>query len=212
MLPYRPGDLPERVATVASALFSLTLFAIAAAFTPGPNNMISAASGTAFGFRRTLPQIWGVALGFPVMILAIGLGLGGIFAAIPELHMILKIIGAAYLLYLAWKIANAGGPHGADPIARPLTVLQSALFQWINPKAWTVALGVVPAFTTIGGNLVAEVLLIALVMGIVTLPALSAWAGFGVVLARTMSNARQRRIVNLVMAFLVAASIVMLFV
>ncbi len=197
---------------MVSSLLSLTLFAIAGAFTPGPNNMISAASGAAFGFRRTLPQIWGVALGFPVMILAVGFGLGGIFAAIPQLHVILKVIGAAYLLYLAWKIANAGGPHGSDPIARPLTVLQAALFQWVNPKAWTLALGVVPAFTTVGGDLVAEVLLIALVMGIVTFPALAVWAGFGVVLARTLSDDRQRRIVNLVMAALVAASVLMLFV
>ncbi|MDF2999081.1 MAG: LysE family translocator [Xanthobacteraceae bacterium] len=197
---------------MVSSLLSLTLFAIAGALTPGPNNMISAASGAAFGFRRTLPQIWGVTFGFPIMILAVGFGLGGIFIAVPHLHVILKIIGAGYLLYLAWKIANAGGPHGSDPIARPLTVVQSALFQWVNPKAWTLALGVVPAFTTIGGDLVAEVLLIALVMGIVSFPALALWAGFGVVLARTLSNDRQRRIVNLIMAALVAASVVMLFV
>lgn len=203
---------PHVSSAVVSSLLSLTLFAIAGAFTPGPNNMISAASGAAFGFRRTLPQIWGVALGFPVMVLAIGFGLGGVFTAVPPLHMILKIIGAAYLLYLAWKIASAAGPHGSAPIAQPMTLLQSALFQWVNPKAWTIALGVVPAFTTIGGNFTAEVLLIALVMGIVTLPALALWAGFGVVLARTLSNDRQRRVVNLTMAALVAASVVMLFV
>lgn len=119
---------------MATSLLSLVLFGIAGAFTPGPNNMISAASGAAFGFRRTLPQIWGASLGFPVMILAIGFGLGGVFAAIPGLHLVLKFVGAGYLLYLAWKIANAGGPHGADAIARPLTLLQSALFQWVNPR------------------------------------------------------------------------------
>lgn len=196
---------------VLGTLPSLILFAIAGAFTPGPNNMISAASGAAFGFRRTLPQIWGVVLGFPLMVLAVGFGLGSLFTALPWLHVTLKVVGALYLLYLAWKIANAGGPHADDAIAAPLTLIQSALFQWVNPKAWTFALSVVPAFTTVGGDLVAEVLLIALVMGVVTFPALSLWAGFGVVLSRTLSSERQHRIVNLVMAALIAASVVMLF-
>ncbi|WP_029348976.1 LysE family translocator [Bosea sp. 117] len=193
------------------SLVSLVLFAIAGAFTPGPNNLISTASGAAFGFRRTLPQIWGVALGFPLMIVAIGFGLGGLFATFPQLHLILKFVGSAYLLYLAWKIATASDPE-ASAIARPLTLLEAALFQWVNPKAWTLALGVVPAFTTIGGNLFAEVMLIALVMGATTFPALSLWAGFGVAMARLLSRPRQRRIVNLVMAALVAASVGLLFI
>lgn len=195
---------------MTNTVLSLVLFAVAGAFTPGPNNLISAASGAAFGFRRTIPQIWGVTLGFPVMVIAIGFGLGGLFTAIPQLHLILKFVGAAYLLYLAWKIARAGDPDEAA-IARPLTVLQAALFQWVNPKAWTIALGVVPAFTTIGGDLVGEVLLIAAVMAMVSFPALALWAGFGVMMSRMLSNPRQRRIVNLFMAALVAASVVLLF-
>lgn len=193
-------------------LLSLLMFAIAGAFTPGPNNMISAGSGAAFGFRRTLPQIWGVAFGFAVMVTAVGLGLGGLFTAVPFLHPAMKIAGAAYLLYLAWKIANASGPGGTGAMERPPTLLQSALFQWINPKAWTLALSVVPAFTTIGGDLVTEVLIIAVVMGAVSFPALSLWAGFGALLARTLSEPRQQRIVNIVMAALVASSVVMLFI
>ncbi|HSI42570.1 MAG TPA: LysE family translocator [Xanthobacteraceae bacterium] len=193
-------------------LASLTLFAVAGAFTPGPNNLISAATGAAFGFRRTLPQILGVTLGFPLMVIAIGFGLGGLFVAIPQLHTLLKVAGAAYLLWLAWKIAGAGGPGAGTAPAQPPTLLQSALFQWVNPKAWTIALGVVPAFTTVGGDFVAEVLLIAVVMGIVTFPALSLWAGFGVALSRTLSDPRQQRLVNLIMAALVAASVVLLFI
>ncbi|MCJ8141317.1 LysE family translocator [Ancylobacter sp. A5.8] len=193
-------------------ILSLFLFAIAGAVTPGPNNMISAGSGAAFGFRRTLPQIWGVAVGFTVMVMAVGLGLGAIFTALPFLHSALKIAGAGYLLFLAWKIANAGGTAGGTALEKPFTLLQSALFQWVNPKAWTIALSIVPAFTTIGGDLVTEVVVIAVVCGIVTLPALALWAGFGVMLARAFSEPRQQRIVNRSMAALVAASVVMLFV
>lgn len=197
---------------LSSQLLPLFLFALAGALTPGPNNMISAGSGAAFGFRRTLPQIWGVTVGFAVMVVAIGLGLGTLFLAIPYMHQTLKIVGALYLLYLAWKIAHAGGPGGGAEVEKPMTLLQSALFQWVNPKAWTIALSIVPAFTTVGGeHLFAEVAMIALVSAIVTLPSLCLWAGFGALLARLLSTPRQQRIVNYAMAALVAASVVMLF-
>ncbi|WP_369807015.1 LysE family translocator [Ancylobacter radicis] len=193
-------------------LVPLFLFAIAGALTPGPNNMISAGSGAAFGFRRTLPQIWGVTVGFMVMVIAVGFGLGAVFLSIPYAHQSLKVIGSLYLLFLAWKIANAGGTGGGTAVEQPMTLLQAALFQWVNPKAWTIALSMVPAFTTVGGDgLMAEILVIAVVSGIVTLPSLSIWAGFGALLARLLSTPRQQRIVNYVMAALVAASVVMLF-
>jgi threonine/homoserine/homoserine lactone efflux protein len=188
------------------------LFALAGALTPGPNNMISAGSGAAFGFRRTLPQIWGVTVGFAIMVVAIGMGLGTLFIAIPYMHQTLKIVGSLYLLYLAWKIANAGGPGGGTAVERPMTLLQSALFQWVNPKAWTIALSIVPAFTTVGGeHLFAEVAMIALVSGVVTFPSLCLWAGFGALLARLLSTPRQQRLVNYAMAALVALSVVLLF-
>lgn len=201
-----------RETAVTVQLISLFLFAFAGAITPGPNNMISAGSGAAFGFRRTLPQIWGVSVGFTVMVLAVGLGLGAIFTALPFLHSALKIVGAAYLLYLAWKIANAGGTAGGTALEKPFTLLQSALFQWVNPKAWTLALSVVPAFTTIGGDLFTEVAVIAVVSGLISFPCLCLWAGFGMLLSRAFSEPRQQRIVNRAMAALVAASVVMLFI
>mgnify|MGYP002403886430 CR=1 FL=1 len=198
---------------MSNQLLPLFLFALAGAITPGPNNMISAGSGAAFGFRRTLPQIWGVTFGFFVMLMAIGMGLGTLFMAIPYMHVTLKVVGSAYLLFLAWKIANAGGPDAGGAVEKSMTLLQSALFQWVNPKAWTLALSMVPAFTTVGGeNLFTEVLVIALVCGIVTLPSLALWAGFGVLLARFMSSPGQRRMVNYAMAALVAGSDLMLFV
>ncbi|RTL90836.1 LysE family translocator [Ancylobacter aquaticus] len=197
---------------LSSQLLPMFLFALAGALTPGPNNMISAGSGAAFGFRRTLPQIWGVTVGFAIMVVAIGMGLGTLFLAIPYMHQTLKIVGSLYLLYLAWKIANAGGPGGGTAVERPMTLLQSALFQWVNPKAWTIALSIVPAFTTVGGeHLFAEVAMIALVSGVVTFPSLCLWAGFGALLARLLSTPRQQRLVNYAMAALVALSVVLLF-
>jgi threonine/homoserine/homoserine lactone efflux protein len=197
---------------LSGQLLPLVLFAIAGAVTPGPNNMISAGSGAAFGFRRTLPQIWGVTFGFAVMIVAVGLGLGALFTSVPYLHQGLKIVGSLYLLWLAWKIANAGGPGGGTAMEKPMTLMQSALFQWVNPKAWAFALSLVPAFTTVGGDrLLEEILVIALVCGVITLPSLALWAGFGALLARLLSTPRQQRIVNYVMAALVASSVLVLY-
>ncbi|MDR6954370.1 threonine/homoserine/homoserine lactone efflux protein [Ancylobacter sp. 3268] len=192
-------------------ILSLILFGLAGGITPGPNNMISAGTGAAFGFRRTVPQILGVAVGFAVMVIAVGMGLGGLFVAMPQLHWMLKIAGGAYLLFLAWKIAGAAGGIGSTAMERPPTFLQSALFQWVNPKAWALALGVIPAFTTPGGDLIAEVLLIALVLGLLSLPCLAVWAGFGVLIGRLLSTPRQHRILNIVMGSLVALSVVTLF-
>lgn len=193
-------------------LVPLVLFGLAGGITPGPNNMISAGTGAAFGFRRTLPQIFGVAAGFAVMVTAVGLGLGALFLAVPLLHTALKVVGGLYLLFLAWKIASASGGLGTTTLDSPPTFLQSALFQWVNPKAWTFALSVIPAFTVPGSpELVSQVLLIAGVLGLLTLPCLALWAGFGVVIARLLSTPRQHRILNIVMGALVAGSVVTLF-
>ena len=193
-------------------ILSLILFGIAGGITPGPNNMISAGTGAAFGFRRTVPQMFGVAVGFAIMVAAVGLGLGSLFVAVPQLHWILKLVGGAYLLFLAWKIASASAGMGMTTLERPPTFLQSALFQWVNPKAWTLALSVIPAFTTPGGDLINEVALISVVLGVLSLPCLAVWAGFGVLIARLLSTPHQHRILNIVMGGLVALSVVTLFI
>lgn len=192
-------------------ILSLMLFGLAGAITPGPNNMISAGTGAAFGFQRTLPQIFGVAVGFAIMVVAVGLGLGALFAAVPQLHLVLKVVGGLYLLFLAWKIASAAGGMGVTSLEQPPTLLQSALFQWVNPKAWTMALSVIPAFTTAGGDVFAEVLLIGAVLGALSLPCLSLWAGFGVLISRLLSTPRQHRILNIMMGALVALSVLTIF-
>ncbi len=190
----------------------LIVFAFAASATPGPNNVMMTASGAAFGFLRSIPHILGITLGFPVMFFAVGFGLGEVFTRYPQVHLVLKYVGAAYLLYLAWRIAQAGRADAGEAGGRPLTFLEAAAFQWVNPKAWMIAVSAIPAFTTIGGNYYAELVLIGAVFAMVTLPSCSAWCLFGVGIRQLIRTPETARIVNLVLASLVALSIILLFI
>jgi threonine/homoserine/homoserine lactone efflux protein len=196
---------------VLSLLVSLLPFAVAASVTPGPNNLMVTASTANFGFRRTIPHMLGITIGFPVMIVGIGWGLGSLFAAFPVLHQILKYVGAAYLLFLSWKIATAGRSDGARGTGNPLTFLQAALFQWVNPKAWVMAISAVTTFTTVGGSLVFETLVIALVFALVCVPSLTTWAVFGLAIGRLLQSDRMRAAFNIAMALLLVASLLPVF-
>jgi len=123
-------------------IVALAAFAFVTSITPGPNNLMLMASGANFGFRRTIPHMLGVGLGFTVMIVLVGVGLAQIFEAYPEARTALKIISVIYLLYLAWKIANAAAPTSAEEAGTPITFIQAALFQWVNPKAWSMAFSI----------------------------------------------------------------------
>jgi len=188
-------------------------FALATSVTPGPNNIMLTASGANFGFRRTIPHMLGVAIGFTVMVLAIGLGLSEVFKALPVIHQLLRYGGAAYLLYLAYRIATAAPttPDGARA-GRPLTFLQAALFQWVNPKGWMMAVGAISAYTTVGGDLVQESILIAGVFGAIGLPAVALWAGLGAAIGRLLQAKWALRAFNIAMALLLVASLVLIFV
>ena len=192
-------------------LLPLTVFGFASAVTPGPNNVMLTASGSAFGFRRSIPHMLGITIGFPVMIFAVGLGLGEIFTRYPQVHLALKYFGAAYLLYLAWRIAQSGQPDGGDADGRPLTFLEAAAFQWVNPKAWVMAVSSIPAFTTPGGNYYAELLVISAIFALVCIPACTTWCLFGVAIRGLIRTPETARIVNYGLAVLVALSIAPLF-
>jgi threonine/homoserine/homoserine lactone efflux protein len=190
----------------------LVTFAVATAITPGPNNIMLTASGANFGFRRTLPHMLGVAIGFTIMVLAIGLGLSAIFERFPLIHQILRYGGGAYLLYLAYRIAMAAPtPGAAQPAGHPLTFLQAALFQWINPKSWMMAVGAISAYTTVGGNLMLESVLIAVTFGAIGLPSTALWAGLGVAIARLLRTRWALRAFNIAMALLLVASLAVMF-
>lgn len=190
----------------------LVTFAVATAITPGPNNIMLTASGANFGFRRTLPHMLGVAIGFTIMVLAIGLGLSEFFERFPLIHQVLRYGGGAYLLYLAYRIATAAPtPGAAQPAGHPLTFLQAALFQWINPKSWMMAVGAISAYTTVGGNLMLESVLIAVTFGAIGLPSTALWAGLGVAIARLLRTRWALRAFNVAMALLLVASLTVTF-
>ena len=134
-------------------LLTFIQFQLVMAFTPGPNNMMVAASSVNFGFKKTIPHMLGIAFGFSFMFIAAGLGFGKIFEIFPLLYDILKIIGFIYLLYLAWKIAQfkASAEHNIEAeeaASQPFTFLQAMLFQWANPKAWTVLMISITTYTS----------------------------------------------------------------
>ena len=188
-------------------LAALALFAFVSSITPGPNNAMLMASGANFGFRATLPHLAGVAVGFFVLVLAVGLGLGGLFAAYPRLHDVLSVVGGAYLLWLAWKIGTAKGISGGKAGGRPQTFLQAAAFQWVNPKAWAMALGAVTAYAP-REDYVVNVLAVSGVFAAVNLPCIVAWTSGGVGLRRFLDKPAVLRAFNLAMALLLVVSLI----
>lgn len=188
----------------------LVLFAAAVTLTPGPNVVLVTASAANFGFRRTIPQMLGITFGFGSMVMATGLGLAGVVHAEPRLHTALKYAGAAYLLYLAWRIARADAA-GTSARARPIGFVEATLLTWMNPKAWVSALGAAAAFTTVGGDVVREALVIAAVLAAFCLISAAVWAGFGTVIGRHLAHPRTRAAFNWAMASLLVLSVIPVF-
>ncbi|MDX2234766.1 MAG: LysE family translocator [Hyphomonadaceae bacterium] len=190
-------------------ILALAAYAFVSSITPGPNNLMLMASGTNFGFTRTLPHMLGVALGFAVMILLVGAGLVQLFDAVPASYLVLKVVSCAYLVYLAWKIATAAPPASkAAPGggSKPFTFLQAALFQWVNPKAWTMALTAVTAFS-LPMDPVASLIVIALVFGGINLPSVGAWALMGAQLRRFLEDPVKLRVFNVTAALTLLATL-----
>jgi threonine/homoserine/homoserine lactone efflux protein len=186
-------------------LFALIAFAIVASVTPGPNTLMLLASGVNFGFRRTIPHLLGVVLGFGVMTALVGMGLAGIFTAWPPSRIVLQVVAAAYLLWLAWKIANAAPPGDTQTRPRPFSFVQAAAFQWVNPKAWTMALGAVALYAP--GQDVVAVGIVAGVYVLVGMPSAALWAGTGVALSRVLRDPVWLRRFNWTMAAALVASL-----
>ncbi len=189
----------------------LLWFAAAASFTPGPNNIMVAASGANYGYRRTLPHMLGIVLGFTFMIAAVGFGLGEMFKTVPQLHTVLKALGTAYMIYLAWRIANAARPKQAGAQGRPFTFFQAALFQWVNPKAWMMGVSALTAFTTGGANYLSETLLVTATFFCVSMPSVSIWCLFGTGISRFLKSERALAVFNWAMAGLIIISIGLLY-
>lgn len=191
-------------------LFSVVSFAFVMSITPGPNNIMLWASGANYGFRRTLPALLGVNVGFSSLIFLCGLGLGAIFEAFPVLQNALKVAGALYLLYLAYRTATASfGGEVNDQ--KPLSFLEAASFQYINPKAWVMGLTATGAFSIPQVHFVVSAALVTLVVTVINLPCISVWAAFGTVIGRFLTGRRARFSFNLVMAALLVGTVALLF-
>ena len=188
-------------------LLAFVAFAFVTAVTPGPNNVMMLASGVNFGFVRSIPHILGIAFGMTVLVAAVGVGLGGLFRAYPVFYDVLRLVGAAYLLYLAWRIAWSGAPTKSGGAGdRPLGFLGAAAFQWVNPKAWVMALGAVTAYVPLDGYF-RNVLVVAAVFGLVAAPSVGVWAGFGTGLRRFLGSPGRVRAFNVAMALLLVLSL-----
>jgi len=187
---------------------ALVLFVFVTAFTPGPNNIMVTASGVNFGFMRTVPHMAGITAGFVVLVVAAAAGLGAIFAAAPGLQTALKIAGALYMLWLAWKVANSRPDSGGRvDLANPMTFWQAAAFQWVNPKAVVMALTVIAIYVRPEYR-VRDALIVLAVEIVATIGTVVAWTGFGVALRSLLANPRHARTFNIVMALLLVVSIV----
>lgn len=196
-----------------SVLFgSLVLFSAASLFTPGPNNIMMMSSGAHFGFRKSVPHMLGVMLGFPFMTLLAGIGLGAILQRYPLIHELLRFAGAAYIGWMAWKIANTKTLHAKEDVpSKPLTFLQAVLFQWINPKAWTMVTSTIAAYTTAGGDFTKDLAIIVGCFLFIGIPSACTWTFGGKLMATLLHSPRRFRIFNLTMAALLALSIITIF-
>jgi threonine/homoserine/homoserine lactone efflux protein len=192
---------------MSEAMFlALATFCFVSSITPGPNNMMLLASGANFGFRRTLPHLMGVSIGFAAMVLAVGLGLGGLFTAYPALYDVLRVVGGAYMLWLAYRIATASGLGDGGSTGRPMSFLEAVAFQWVNPKAWAISLGAITAFVS-PNEFIAGVFIVTAVFALINVPCIASWAGFGVVLRRFLDRPWTLRAFNVTMAILLVLSL-----
>ncbi|MDC0609848.1 LysE family translocator [Vibrio sp.] len=189
-------------------LYSMALFAITASVTPGPNNIMLLTSGLNFGIRKSVPLLSGICVGFTVMLLVVGLGFGQIFTLFPQLTLFIKVAGVSYLLYLAWLIARSRSAHNENQYSKPLGFLNGAFFQWVNAKAWVVAIGAISSFTTSGDQYTAQNLTIATTFFLVSFPCVGVWLLFGSFLNQKLNDARYLRWFNLTMAFLLVVSVI----
>lgn len=193
-------------------LIAASLFSFVSSITPGPNNMMMLASGVNFGFRRSVPHWLGICGGFTFMLCAVGLGLHTLLAEHPALYDVLRYAGAAYLVWMAWQLATASAAPTAqddgtpNSEARPLGVLGAAAFQWVNPKAWVMAVTAMSTYLPARAQAL-DVLALALLFGVINLPCVACWAGGGAALRRFLQDPLRLRIFNISMALALLASL-----
>ncbi|MGE6783468.1 LysE family translocator [Ensifer adhaerens] len=190
----------------ADTLLALFLFAFTTSITPGPNNMMLFASGVNFGFVRTIPHMLGIGAGFFVLLIAVGFGLGALLHSVPLLYTALKFAGGAYLVWIAWKIGTSRSLSEGKAGAQPMSFIGAAAFQWVNPKAWVMAVSAMATYTSSDSYLF-SVLVVGVVFALVNVPSVSTWAGFGSALRQWLSEPSRLKWFNITMAVLLVISL-----
>lgn len=184
---------------------ALAGFALGTVITPGPNNLMLMASGANFGFRRSIPHMLGVGLGFPLMILPVGLGVMQLFDLIPQLVVVMTVASVVYMLWLAWKLANAGAPGEGKAGGEPLTFLQASAFQWVNPKAWAMALGAITLYAT--DRSLGAILWVCGTYVMMGCLSTTTWTVLGLQIRKVLTNPMRLRLFNWTMAAMLVASL-----
>lgn len=189
-------------------LLALIAFSFASSITPGPNNLMLMASGANYGIRRTIPHMLGISLGHAFMVTMVGVILLQVFVTYPILNVLLKILSISYMLWLAWKVANALPPEAKSVTGSPLTFLQAAAFQWVNPKAWFMAITAITNYAPKDDGVWIGALTVAAVFAATNLPSVSVWAWIGVQVRRFLDTPRRLRVFNITMAILLVLSLI----
>jgi threonine/homoserine/homoserine lactone efflux protein len=192
----------------AKWIVAANVFALVATVTPGPNNLVLAASGLAFGFRRTLPTMLGFLLGLLLLLFAVAAGLGSLFEAVPFLHMALKVGGTGYLLALAWMLWTSASSEAAEA-ARPPGFLRGLAFQAVNPKGWMMTVSAVATYTLPGDGYWPSVGMLVLAFFVCGLPSVMLWTGFGGLFRDVLGDRRRAQLAGRAMAVLTALSCVL---
>ncbi|MCL9774781.1 LysE family translocator [Vibrio methylphosphonaticus] len=192
-------------------LLTVVLFAVSASVTPGPNNILVMTSGVNFGVKKSLPLLFGICVGFTMMLLLVGVGFSQLFERFPNLHFVIKCIGVFYLLYLAYLIASSSSSIHSEHQNQPLSFMKGAIFQWFNAKAWVVATGAIAAFTTTGSSFLAQNIMIAITFFVVSFPCVGLWLVFGSLLKNILNSPKHRKWFNLVMSGLLILSVYPIF-
>ena len=194
--------------TLALITFYFVMFV-----TPGPNNIMLTTSGIKYDNKKTIPHILGIPLGHFFQIFLVSLGLGTLFQSYPLIQEILKVVGCLYLFFLAYKmLGSLAIKKSKKETGRPLKLYEASLFQILNPKAWVVAITAVSVFFPKDENFITGIFYLAFIAPIVCLPSISIWALFGSTIRDSVSNPRAKQIIEIVMAFLLLVTGVIILI
>jgi threonine/homoserine/homoserine lactone efflux protein len=193
---------------MTASILPLCLFVAVATLTPGGATTLATATGAQFGFTRSLPLMLGIACGLASLAAVAALGLGSVLLATPTLQTVVKAVGSAYLLWLAWRIARSGPLNAKAGPARPVTLVNGVMLLWLNPKSWAMTVGAAASFELLASTPGRLAMLLAVAFGVAACVSLALWCALGAVLAKVVRTPRQWHVLNLVMGAMLGASVV----